>query len=216
MNAKPTILTLIFLAVFAIAEAGEMTVKFYATGNCYLCKVRIEEACSEVPGYIDANWDYSNDVTTVTYDDAVADPHTFMTAIADVGHDTEWYRAPDEAYAELQGTCCEYNRILTYENVEIGYLSIMDLWIFGLDIELNKVAEKIVVYPNPVSEILFLKSELSNIDKIEIYDVTGRQVKSISKVENQINLSSLENGLHLLKFWEEEKLVSINKIQISK
>jgi hypothetical protein len=63
------------------------------------------------------------------------------------------------------------------------------------DIQANNIS----IYPNPVREELFIKSE-TNIDKIEIYDITGKQIftGNLSK-DKSINVSSLSAGIYLLK-----------------
>ena len=112
-----------------------MTIYFPVLGNCYLCQLRIEEAVNNLDGIESVNWSYDTKITTVTYDDGVTDAYEMMHAISAVGHDTEWYPAPDSAYYTLVGTCCEYERTNDYTNVQIGYLSLMDLWVFRLELQ---------------------------------------------------------------------------------
>lgn len=61
-------------------------------------------------------------------------------------------------------------------------------------------ANGIVMYPNPVSNRLILKSNLLNANTIIISDILGKTVKSIgnSKYIEFIDVSNLQNGLYIL------------------
>lgn len=95
----------------------EVTDTFVVCGNCYTCKVRIHGELQKLEGISAANWDYSEQLE-ITYDRTIISPIEFLQAIAGVGHDTEKIRATDFAYNSLVGTCCEYDRWLTYEQME--------------------------------------------------------------------------------------------------
>jgi subtilisin family serine protease len=56
--------------------------------------------------------------------------------------------------------------------------------------------DKIIVYPNPAKDKLFIKG-LENF-KAEIYDITGRMVFLNNSVTNSIDLSRLKNGVYIL------------------
>ena len=90
-----------------------------------------------------------------------------------------------------------------------------DLWYLHLDkhgcltpgCEVNDVTveevflgeeEKLVVYPNPFSETLKIKS-VNSIEEIQIFDVFGKLVFNESKPRKTINLEDLPKGFYLLK-----------------
>jgi endo-1,3(4)-beta-glucanase len=60
---------------------------------------------------------------------------------------------------------------------------------------------KIVMFPNPVNNKLFIKSQSEDLIKIEIYSVFGNLVKSVSKNLNEINVEDLSSGLYLIKVY---------------
>jgi hypothetical protein len=64
----------------------------------------------------------------------------------------------------------------------------------------KKYNPTISVYPNPVSDILYL-STIDRIEKIEIYDLSGRLIKSILTSDNRINIETLVKGMYLLKVY---------------
>lgn len=160
-----------FMMVSAVKSMAEpMNVYFPTLGNCYLCKLRIEAAVNELQGIHDVVWDYETKITTVTYDDNTTDPFIIMDAIARVGHDTEWYPAPDSAYNALIGTCCEYERTMDYTNVQIGYLSMMDLWVFHVGLDEMKVDAGISVYPSVGSGTF--NFQFSGLDDYRVYELS--------------------------------------------
>jgi len=55
------------------------------------------------------------------------------------------------------------------------------------------------VYPNPVSSILNLElRDATNIDVVEIYDLSGKSVLKQEVIFNQLNVDSLAKGVYLL------------------
>lgn len=57
------------------------------------------------------------------------------------------------------------------------------------------------VYPNPTSDYVTLKGDLSEITKVCFYDSTGRMVKSIEAFFNEkIPLMELEKGIYIIEF----------------
>lgn len=86
----------------------KQTVKVY--GECNMCKKRIEKAALSVDGVQTVNWNIDSKLLTIKYDlvkkDAVDE---LEKKIADVGHDTEKYKAEDSVYDSLPD-CCHYSR----------------------------------------------------------------------------------------------------------
>ena len=62
--------------------------------------------------------------------------------------------------------------------------------------------EIISLYPNPVKDILHFNTN-DKVMKVEIYDVAGRILSSISLTENNVNLINLEAGNYFLKIHTE-------------
>ena len=65
------------------------------------------------------------------------------------------------------------------------------------------------VYPNPSSNLIFVSSELSNNFSVSVYNIVGKEM--LSKVDSknlnhiQLNISSLSNGVYILKIETEGK-----------
>ena len=67
----------------------------------------------------------------------------------------------------------------------------------SLSIKENQL-EKTGIYPNPVDDILYIKSTL-NYKKFSLYSAEGRLVMKGDIRENQINVSSLEKGYYVVE-----------------
>ena len=77
-------------------------------GNCGMCKVRIEKAAN-VHGVSKATWDAATGILTINYDPSKVKIEDIQKKLAEVGHDTEQYKADDKVYDALPG-CCKYQR----------------------------------------------------------------------------------------------------------
>ena len=65
---------------------------------------------------------------------------------------------------------------------------------------------KIEVYPNPVKDKLWFDNPNQiHIDKAEVYDMTGKRVKSFSSSDEAINLESLEQGIYFVKVMSKNR-----------
>lgn len=60
-------------------------------------------------------------------------------------------------------------------------------------------ANSFKIYPNPVSEELFVSSEKIPIDKMSIYSMTGRKILEIKTTKNSVNVSKLSKGIYFLE-----------------
>ncbi len=71
------------------------------------------------------------------------------------------------------------------------------------DIELS---QKISVYPNPASDILKIDlHEEAALEKVQIYDVSGRLVREYDKISNEvISVRELEKGMYILKVFADK------------
>ena len=63
----------------------------------------------------------------------------------------------------------------------------------------NNDFEKIEIYPNPTSNKLFIKSKKINIEKIEVYSISGKRIKEYHQANGAIDISTLANGMYFLE-----------------
>ena len=59
---------------------------------------------------------------------------------------------------------------------------------------------ELTVYPNPVSDIIFIESNHSNFEAktVDVYDLGGKRVMSKRSVSDKINVSELDSGTYLM------------------
>jgi len=55
------------------------------------------------------------------------------------------------------------------------------------------------VYPNPVSETLFISSENNTVEKLNVYSINGQLILSVKSNTTQLNVSALSNGLYFVE-----------------
>ncbi len=78
-------------------------------GNCEMCKKRIEKAAFSVKGVRSAVWSSDTQKLELWVNETKTDAKKVQKAIAEIGHDTEAYKADQKQYDALHG-CCQYQR----------------------------------------------------------------------------------------------------------
>ena len=105
-------LLLLSLFVISISVNGQnqknKKSNFEVIGNCEICKKRIEKAALSLKGVKMATWDIPSNILSVTYNSNKMSPDKIQSAVADVGHDTPLFKAPDNVYNELPMCCLLY------------------------------------------------------------------------------------------------------------
>lgn len=79
---------------------------------------------------------------------------------------------------------------------------------------INNKRDKVEIYPNPASNVIYIKYLYSNIPKqVNIYDNIGRLIiENCSK--EYINIENLKSGIYTLKIKYKDGNISINKIEV--
>ncbi len=92
----------------AIAFSGETVqeAEFKVSGNCGMCKTRIEKSM-KIKEVKMAKWDKSSKMLKVAFLSEKISLDSLQKRIASVGHDTEKYKAETSVYENLPG-CCLY------------------------------------------------------------------------------------------------------------
>ena len=83
--------------------------EFVVSGNCQMCKARIEKATLTLKGVKKAEWDIPTNVLNVIYNSKRQNLLAIQEVVAAVGHDTPLVKADDAVYAALP-LCCLYER----------------------------------------------------------------------------------------------------------
>jgi copper chaperone CopZ len=107
---------IIIIAILAIAftsntnaqttTAKSKTETIKVSGNCDMCKARIEKA-AKIDGVTKAEWSKKDKTLTATFDPSKTNIAAIANKIAAAGHDNDKAKATDVAYDKLP-SCCQY------------------------------------------------------------------------------------------------------------
>ena len=78
-------------------------------GECEMCKDRIEKATFKIKGVKYSNWSIPKNQLSIIYNSNKTSLDNIKKKIADIGHDTDKFKATDESYNNLH-SCCLYDR----------------------------------------------------------------------------------------------------------
>ncbi len=98
----------IMLAFSSLAMAQSTTESFKVSGNCGMCKTKIEKAAKEA-GAQSASWNKDTKILTITYNSSSTNAAKIQEQIASVGYDNAGATATNESYDKLHA-CCKYER----------------------------------------------------------------------------------------------------------
>lgn len=84
-------------------------VEFHVSGNCEMCKKRVEKTALSVSGVKTADWHMDCGTLYLIVNEEKTDVSTIQKAIAKAGHDTDEAKATQADYDNLH-TCCQYDR----------------------------------------------------------------------------------------------------------
>ena len=60
------------------------------------------------------------------------------------------------------------------------------------------------MYPNPVKDILSIKSKAIVISKVAIYSVLGKKIKEVKSNFEAIGISNISNGLYIIRIFSDK------------
>lgn len=100
-------LLMMIISISGVFAQEVKTEKIDVNGKCGMCKTRIEKAALSIDGVKTADWNIETHVLEVTYNKSKTSSDEIQKKIADVGHDTEKYKADDKVYNTLPA-CCRY------------------------------------------------------------------------------------------------------------
>lgn len=103
------LITVLLMSVSMSAQKKKKNAKvsFDVDGVCMMCKNRIEKAALNSKGVKYAIWNVKTHQLNLIIDERKTDAATVKQNVANVGHDTDMFKAPKEAYDNLHG-CCKY------------------------------------------------------------------------------------------------------------
>ncbi len=71
----------------------------------------------------------------------------------------------------------------------------------------NITAKKIAVYPNPVKDILNIRTE-GKVQNVAIYNMIGQKINSVKTSSEKVDVSNLAKGIYVIQFTVDGKIQS--------
>lgn len=97
--------------------------------------------------------------------------------------------------------------VLTYSDVTGVYYG--SCTSCGNDFNLDESINQSLVYPNPVADKFRMNT---NVSSLSIYDIHGKQVKSVNNPADEIDISSLNDGVYMIRLVDTNSQNSFIKI----
>ena len=95
---------------------------------------------------------------------------------------------------------------------ENGTLEIDEIYVVTLGID-EKENEPFVIYPNPGTDVISVRSNQYKVDSIVIIDMSGKIILKINHNFNNIDISSLSTGLYVIEVKSEDKSQTLKLIK---
>lgn len=95
-----------------------------------------------------------------------------------------------------------------WDTTDMDFLSVDDVTVTATTLATSDVNKtKLSIYPNPTTDVLNIKSD-SKVKSADIYDISGKLVKSVEVADGKINVQELANGSYVLKVSSEKGATS--------
>ena len=107
---KYLFICLFFISSFVSSqnlESKSAKASFEVSGVCDMCKSRIENGAIKLKGVKYAKWDIPSNNLSIIYNSKKIKLDSIKKNIAELGHDTDKFKAPLEVYESLP-LCCYY------------------------------------------------------------------------------------------------------------
>lgn len=99
---------------------------------------------------------------------------------------------------------------ISYHGASRGYVSLNMVASLGTN-DLVAESKKVSIYPNPARETVSFKNA-DKIKSVDIYEATGRKVKSVKLESESINVSDLKSGSYYLEITLNDGTLSFEKL----
>ncbi len=145
---------------------------------------------------------------TATYIKTLSTQDTdYATYDFDLSADAGWT-------GNVNGLAFKFDKFDVAANVDNVNPILIDEVIFNstsLSVGIDEITN-LTLYPNPFNDRLSIKSD-SNLASIEIYNLLGQKVfEQKSQLNEEINLSTLNNGTYIIKLFDTRNRISTRKL----
>lgn len=73
--------------------------------------------------------------------------------------------------------------------------------------------DNVSIYPNPAKDVIYLKELNQKMEAIEIQDASGKSIILKNSDLNELNISSLENGIYFIKIYFSDKQEAVRFVK---
>ncbi len=114
------------------------------------------------------------------------------------------YQGKKQSWYDFNGDFYEKNTGKAYYSIAVGYLNAgITFYADAVDpipdtaIKTTKADSQLSIYPNPAKEVIYINN-LTSDASATVTDVTGKQILSLSHVQNSISVSGLSKGIYFI------------------
>jgi len=88
-----------------------------------------------------------------------------------------------------------------------------NIYVSGIGINENEKAS-VTIYPNPTSGILHVEGNSEEITSVELFSISGQQLKVLPVIDNEINISQFAKGMYFLHLngETETQIIKVQKL----
>ncbi|WP_264558949.1 T9SS type A sorting domain-containing protein [Flavobacterium sp. N2270] len=111
-----------------------------------------------------------------------------------------------ELYRSSNTTTCDYIELTDTATLLFSTPLTGTVTLASDNFELNK--KTIAIFPNPVSEKLYFTNNNLVIDKIEIYNILGKKVRTVNHDFDYILVNDISNGVYFITFQTDHGMIT--------
>ncbi|WP_417856085.1 M43 family zinc metalloprotease [Xanthomarina gelatinilytica] len=201
--------------------ANDTNTEAYSFGNSFMGSTSIELELTTDNWGDETTWEFANSSGTVLYSGGpLSDNTTYNESFAIQDNECYTFTIYDE-YSD--GICCDYGTgsytltdnlgTVIFTGGEFGALETTTITTASLSTSEFELSSTISIYPNPTTNVLYIKNTNSNVpDSYAVYNMLGQVVLSkhiANEADLSINTSSLSNGMYFIKIAKESSQVSL-------
>lgn len=111
-----------------------------------------------------------------------------------------------ETYRTNLTVTCDYSNQTDSATIQFATPLTGTVTLTSDNFELNK--KTITIFPNPVSEKLYFTNNNLVIDKIEIYNILGKKVRTVNHDFDYILVNDISNGVYFITFQTDHGMIT--------
>ncbi|WP_417888587.1 M43 family zinc metalloprotease [Xanthomarina gelatinilytica] len=201
--------------------ANDTNTEAYSFGNSFMGSTSIELELTTDNWGDETTWEFANSSGTVLYSGGpLSDNTTYNESFAIQDNECYTFTIYDE-YSD--GICCDYGTgsytltdnlgTVIFTGGEFGALETTTITTASLSTSEFELSSTISIYPNPTTNVLYIKNTNSNVpDSYTVYNMLGQVVLSkniANESDLSVNTTSLSNGMYFIKIAKDSSQVSL-------